>query len=134
MTAPAHALADAVRAYGGLLGAAVTEPGGAAVAADLPVAAIREGHDVHFRGRGAVVAPQDPELGLLAGDALYALGLDGLAQRGDLAAITLLADVIADCARAHAEGRPEAAEAAWEQASRQLVSSGHHTVRSSSSS
>jgi hypothetical protein len=131
------ALEDLVRGQGGLLAGAVAPAAGdaaAAVDADLAVAAIREGHDVHYAGAGAVVAPADPDLGLLAGDALYALGLERLAERGDLPAIRLLADVIADCARAHAEGRPGDADAAWAQASRQLGTSGHPTVRSSSSS
>jgi hypothetical protein len=50
---------------------------------------------------------------LLAGDHLYALGLARLAALGDLDAVAELADVISLSAQAHAEGRPELAEAAW---------------------
>jgi hypothetical protein len=55
----------------------------------------------------------DEDLQLLAGDALYALGLERLAQAGDLEAVAELADLISACAQAHAEDRPEAAEAHW---------------------
>ena len=54
----------------------------------------------------------DDDLRLLAGDALYALGLSRLADSGDLAAVAELADLISLTARAQAEGRPEDAEAA----------------------
>ncbi len=40
-------------------------------------------------------------------------GLAELARAGDLEAVTRLAKVIALCAKAHAEGRPEEAEVAW---------------------
>ncbi len=50
--------------------------------------------------------PDDPDLALLAGDRLYALGLERLAALGDLDAVAELADVIALCAQAHAEGDP----------------------------
>ena len=58
--------------------------------------------------------PDDPDLALLAGDRLYALGLERLAALGDLDAVAELADVIALCAQAHAEGDPARAEAVWE--------------------
>ena len=51
---------------------------------------------------------------LLAGDHLYALGLARLAALGDLPAVSELADVISLGAQAHAEGRTDLAEAAWE--------------------
>ena len=52
--------------------------------------------------------PIEPDLALLAGDRLYALGLARLAQLGDVEAVSELADVIALCAQARAEGRPRA--------------------------
>ena len=55
----------------------------------------------------------DEDLELLAGDRLFALGLDRLAASGDLEAIAVLSDVIADCARAAAEGRQDDIEAVW---------------------
>ena len=122
------ALAAEVRGYGGLLAGTVVEPRGeaahgAAAAAGpraqgheaayaLLVEAIREGYEQHY-GEGRVVRPDDPDLALLAGDRLYALGLARLAELGDLEAVAELADVISLGAQAHAEGRPEMAAAAW---------------------
>ena len=60
-----------------------------------------------------MVRPPDPDLALLAGDRLYALGLARLAQLGDLDAVEL-ADVISLAAQAHAEGRGSDAPAIWE--------------------
>ena len=60
-----------------------------------------------------MVRPEDPDLALLAGDRLYALGLERLAGLGDLEAVTELADVISLCAQAHAEGDPARAQAIW---------------------
>ncbi len=127
-------LAALVERQGGLLAASVRAAPAAEVHPDLAVAAVREGHDCHYAGAGAVVAPADPDLALLAGDALYALGLEGLAERGDLEAIRLLADVISACAQAHAEGRPDAAGDAWRDAARQLDPARRTSVRPSSSS
>jgi hypothetical protein len=59
------------------------------------------------------VATDDRDLAILAGDHLYALGLSRLAARGDLDAVAALSAVIARCAQAHAEERPQDAEAAW---------------------
>jgi hypothetical protein len=83
----------------------------------LLIEAIREGHLLHA-AEGRVVRPQEPDLALLAGDRLYALGLDRLARLGDLAAVALLADVISAAARAQAErGAPLDAEG-WAAAER----------------
>ena len=79
----------------------------------LLVEAIREGYLQHYAA-GRVVRPEDPDLALLAGDRLYALGLERLAALGDLDAVAELADVIALCAQAHAEGDPARAEAVWD--------------------
>ena len=57
--------------------------------------------------------PDDPDLALLAGDRLYALGLARLAELGDLDAVAELADVISLAAQAHAEGDAERAAAVW---------------------
>ena len=117
-------LADALRAEGGLLASTVVsddatpQPLGDAVAGrgdeyPLLVEAIREGYLQHYSS-GRVVQPADPDLALLAGDRLYAFGLERLAAVGDLDAVAELADVIALCAQAHAEGDPARAEAIWE--------------------
>ena len=117
-------LAEALREEGGLLAATVSDDGatpqphGDAVARrgesyPLLVEAIREGYLQHYAA-GRVVRPDDPDLALLAGDRLYALGLERLAAVGDLDAVAELADVIALCAQAHAEGDEARAAAIWD--------------------
>ena len=104
-------LAERLRAEGGLLAEAT-------VAGEVPftaVEAIREGELAHYGGAGGtrVLRSDDADLSLLAGDWLYSLGLAELAARGDLESVRQLAAVIALCAKAHAEDRPQDAEAAW---------------------
>ena len=70
---------------------------------------------------GRVVSTPDRDLGLLAGDRLYALGLARLAERGDIRAVEILADLISGCAQAHAEGDPARAERAWADGMRRLA-------------
>ena len=114
-------LAAFLREEGGLLADTVTGPDGApephgdAAGGEyaLIVEAIREGYLEHYAA-GRVVRPEDPDLALLAGDRLYALGLERLAALGDLDAVTELADVISLSAQAHAEGDPARADAIWE--------------------
>ena len=75
-----------LRAEGGLLGAAVAAGPRRATATARTRAvleAIREGYLQHY-GEGRVVRTADPDLALLAGDRLYALGLARLAELGDL--------------------------------------------------
>jgi hypothetical protein len=79
----------------------------------LLVEAIHEGYLLHYAA-GRVVRPEDPDLSLLAGDRLYAIGLARLAELGDLDAVAELADVISLAAQAHAEGDPDRAAAIWE--------------------
>jgi hypothetical protein len=79
----------------------------------LLVEAIHEGYLLHYAS-GRVVRPDDPDLALLAGDRLYAIGLARLAELGDLEAVGELADVISLAAQAHAEGDPDRAAAVWE--------------------
>jgi hypothetical protein len=85
-----------------------------------PVDAVREGYELHY-GTPVVVHTDDPDLALLAGDRLYALGLQKLAAAGDLDAIGVLCETIATCARSHAEGAAEQAQQAWEDASLRLT-------------
>ena len=112
-------LAQALREEGGLLAATVVEsdaatPHGDAAGPDhaLLVEAIREGYLQHY-AEGRVVRPGDADLALLAGDRLYALGLERLAALGDLDAVAELADLISLSAQAHAEGDPARADAIW---------------------
>jgi hypothetical protein len=113
-------LAATLREEGGLLAAEVVDsdaptPHGDAAGPEyaLLVEAIREGYLQHYSD-GRVVRAADPDLSLLAGDRLYALGLERLAALGDLDAVVELADVISLCAQSHAEGDPERAAAVWE--------------------
>ncbi len=77
------------------------------------VEAAYEGHLLHL-GRSRILDTGDLDLALLAGDRLYALGLEGLAAVGDVDAVRELADVIALCAQARAEDAAELADAVWE--------------------
>ena len=122
-------LAAELRAAGGLLADAVRDSDEPATLGQLAAAgprasgherdyallveAIHEGYLLHY-GRARVLDARDPDLALLAGDRLYALGLARLADLGDLLAVTELADVISLCAQAHAAGDATLAAAVWE--------------------
>jgi hypothetical protein len=98
-------------------GPAQTAAGGPRAAArpeeyELLVEMILEGSHLHY-GPQRVVRTDDPDLALLLGDQLYAMGLSRLAAIGDLKAVAELADVISRVAQAHAEGDPAVADAAW---------------------
>jgi hypothetical protein len=85
--------------------------------------AVREGYLMHY-GEPQAYEGMDPDLQLLAGDALYALGLARLSDRGDLGAVAELSDLITLTARAHAEGTPERAEALWKATAEALSEGG----------
>jgi hypothetical protein len=74
--------------------------------------AVYEGYLMHY-GEPRAFTGMDADLRLLAGDALYALGLSRLAETGDLEAVAVLSDLISDSAQAQAEGRQADAEALW---------------------
>jgi hypothetical protein len=76
---------------------------------------------MHY-GEPRAYAGMDADLRLLAGDALYALGLSRLAETGDLEAIVELSGLISGTARAHAEGRPAEAGRLWQESVRALSS------------
>jgi hypothetical protein len=122
-------LVDIVREDGGLLAAALRDdvagatPHGDAVArgprsdghpADLPlvIEAVREGYLLHY-GEPRLMSRDDDDLALLAGDRLYALGLERLAAAGDLDAVHALADLIALSAQAQAAGDTPLLDAVW---------------------
>jgi hypothetical protein len=81
--------------------------------------AVYEGYLMHY-GEPRAFRGMDPDLRLLAGDALYALGLSRLAETGDLEAVAILSDLISGSAQAQAEGRPADAEALWQSSSDRL--------------
>jgi hypothetical protein len=82
--------------------------------------AVYEGYLMHYAEPRAFTG-MDEDLRLLAGDSLYALGLSRLAEAGDLEAVAALSDLISGSAQAHAEGRPERAEALWESSAEALA-------------
>jgi hypothetical protein len=85
--------------------------------------AVYEGYLLHY-GAPRAFARMDDDLRLLAGDALYALGLSRLAEAGDLEAVTELSDLISLTATAHAEGRPEVTDQLWAASARYLAGEG----------
>ncbi len=131
----AHALREALTAEGGTVAAhlgeppagrrALDSPGPAQIAAtgprtrgnereyELLLEMILEGYRLHY-DEPVVVRPDDPDLALLLGDQLYALGLARLAELGDLEAVGELADVISLAAQAHSASDAELARAVWD--------------------
>jgi hypothetical protein len=85
--------------------------------------AVYEGFLLHY-GEPRAFSGMDDDLRLLAGDALYALGLERLAQAGDLAAVAELSDLISLCSQAQAEGRPDLVEPLWDATVRRLDGDG----------
>jgi len=128
-------LAEMLRAQGGLMsgllpatladqGIALDSQGPAQIAAagpraegnpeeyELLVDAIYEGYLLHY-GAPRLLRPPEADLGLLAGDQLYALGLAQLVALGDLVAVAELADVITLSALGQGAGEGELAGAIW---------------------
>jgi hypothetical protein len=129
------ALAAQLRADESVISPRVTDPGQTEPALGLLAAAgpraaeargeysqlvesIREGYLLHYSEPRLVVGADD-DLALLAGDYLYALGLERLAVLGDLEAIRELADLISLSAQVHEAGGGDvaagerAADALW---------------------
>jgi hypothetical protein len=130
------ALREALRAHGGTVATLVTantDDGAPDEAADSPprlaargpratahaaeyellLEMILEGSLLHY-GAARVVRVEDPDLALLLGDQLYALGLSRLADLGDLEAVSELADLISLLAQARAAADAPLADAIWE--------------------
>ena len=85
--------------------------------------AVYEGFLLHY-GEPRAFAGMDGDLRLLAGDALYALGLERLAEEGDVGAVAELGDLISLCSQAAIEGRRELVEPLWEATARRLAGAG----------
>jgi hypothetical protein len=79
---------------------------------ELLVEAIYEGYLLHY-GRPRLIDAPEADLGLLAGDRLYAIGLARLVELGDTLAVAELADTITLSALAHGAGQADLAEATW---------------------
>jgi len=86
----------------------------------LVIEAVREGYLLHYE-QPRLLAGHDSDLALLAGDYLYALGLDRLATLGDTRAVGVLADLISTCAQLQAEGEVAPIPALWREAAEQLA-------------
>jgi hypothetical protein len=129
-----QALREALLEHGGTVATVVVDAGDLAEdpTADAPARAARgprvgehaaeyelllemilEGSLLHY-GDARVIRAEDPDLALLLGDQLYALGLSRLAALGDLEAVAELADLISLLAQARAGGNASLAEAIWE--------------------
>jgi hypothetical protein len=78
----------------------------------LVLEAVREGYLLHY-GEPRLLVGHDADLALLAGDYLYALGIERLAALGDTVTVLLLADLISACAQLHAEGREDEVAGRW---------------------
>ena len=118
--------ADALRAQGGLLAELAERPrepdpaapprraasgprvAGRAAEYELLLEMIFEGSRLHYDE-----SELDPDVALLLGDQLYALGLERLAALGDLDAVAELADIISLVAQARAANDSELADAVW---------------------
>ena len=132
-----ESLVQALRAEGGTLGELVAPPPDGRATGDGPpqlaasgprvsdkaadyellLEMIFEGSLLHY-GQARVVHTDDPDLALLLGDQLYALGLARLAGLGDLEAVDALATVISRLAQAHAEGDGHSAAEIWAEGAR----------------
>jgi molybdopterin-guanine dinucleotide biosynthesis protein A len=90
----------------------------------LVVEAIREGYLLHY-GQSRLLRGHDEDLALLAGDYLYAIGLERLAALGDAEAVAELAELIARSAQLHAEGREDEAPELWHVTALAIGGEGH---------
>lgn len=79
------------------------------------VEAVREGYLLHY-GTPRLLAGHDDDLALLAGDYLYALGIDRLAALGDTEAVAVLGELIGRCAQLHSEDRLDEIAGLWRSA------------------
>jgi len=119
MTGPLQRLAEQLRGEVTPISRHVVDPPGPA--ADLPAdydyvaEAVREGYLLHY-GDSRLLSGHDEDLALLAGDYLYALGIERLAQMGDTDAVLVLADLISTSAQLHSEGRAEELSGRWSEA------------------
>ena len=122
------ALGDLAAAADETLGPyAIADPGPGAYESLVPdpnrafvIEAVREAYLLHYAEPRAFHG-MDADMRLLAGDALYALGLARLADAGDLAGVTELTDLISQCARLQSEGQREDVEELWEASAEALA-------------
>jgi hypothetical protein len=110
----AHVLEPAAPAALGILAGSGPRTRARSAAYAAIVECVREGYLLHY-GRPRLLAPPDPDLALLAGDYLYAKGLERLAAIGDQESVGELSDLITLSAQLHAveDGGQEVAAPLW---------------------
>jgi hypothetical protein len=107
-----HVVDSPERPFVGLLAALGPRSAAAPGEYAFVVEAVREGYLLHY-GEPRLFAGQDEDLALLAGDYLYALGIERLAALGDAEAVAVLAELIGCCAQLHAEDRLDEVAELW---------------------
>ena len=107
-----HVVETAEEPVFGLLAAAGPRAASDPAEYALVVESVREGYLLHY-GEPRLLRGHDEDLALLAGDYLYALGIERLATLGDSEAVAVLAELIARCAQLHAEEREDEVPALW---------------------
>ena len=115
-----HVIEAAAAPELGLLAAAGERTAANPAGYALVVEAVYEGYLLHY-AEPRLLAGHDADLALLAGDYLYALGLDRLAALGDDRAVTILSDLISRCAQLHAEGDPTPIPGLWREAAGEIA-------------
>jgi len=108
----AHVVEPSAEPDLGLLAAAGPRAASAPGEYAFVVEAVREGYLLHY-AESRLLRGHDADLALLAGDYLYALGIEGLAALGDTEAVAVLAESIARCAQLHAESRKDEVGPLW---------------------
>ena len=103
----------------GAIAASGPRAGANAAEYELLIEAIYEGYLLHY-GVSRLLADGDADLSLLAGDRLYALGLERLVALGDVEAVSELADVISLCALLVGRGEDACCEPLWRAGARAL--------------
>ena len=119
-----HVVETDERPVFGLLAALGPRSAAAPAEYALVVEAVREGYLLHY-GEPRLLRGHDEDLALLAGDYLYALGIERLAALGDARAVAVLAELIARCAQLHAESRAHEIPGLW-RASAAAIGGGDH--------
>lgn len=123
----AHVVEPAEQPVFGLLAALGERAAAAPGEYALVVEAVREGYLLHY-GTPRLLRGHDPDLALLAGDYLYALGIERLAILGDDEAVAVLSGLIGRCAQFHAEGRESEVPGLW-RAAALAAGGGEHADR-----
>jgi hypothetical protein len=116
----AHVVEPAAAPELGALVAAGPRSAAAPAAYAFVIEAVYEGYLLHYE-EPRLLAGHDADLALLAGDYLYALGLDRLAALGDERAVAVLGDLISRCAQLQAEGDPGPIPGLWRAAAREIA-------------